>query len=227
MGILAMVTIFLLSGCATKRYVGEQITPVADRVSKTETRLGQAETKLGQNETRLGQTEGQIGQLDKRLVTDEGKIGAVEGNLGKTDAKAEKALSALGNLKFERRMVIDMKKGANFGLNSSTLSDQAKKEIDTFIGDLKGDMAGGENAVFLVAGYTDNSGSADSNYELGKRRAEIVGRYLVTQKKIDPLRVVTVSYGEDNPIADNKTRDGRAMNRRVEILVYSEVINSK
>jgi outer membrane protein OmpA-like peptidoglycan-associated protein len=106
------------------------------------------------------------------------------------------------------------------------LPPQAREEIDGFLSDLKGDLAGGENAVFLVTGHTDNAGSEDYNYELGRRRADTVSRYLVTQKKMDPLRVVTVSYGENAPVAENNTRDGRAKNRRVEILVYREAINS-
>ena len=116
--------------------------------------------------------------------------------MGEVDGKAERALTTLGSLKFERRLVIDMKDGANFGFNSAALPPQARKEIDGFLSDLKGDVAGGENAVFLVAGHTDNAGSEDVNYELGKRRADAVSRYLVTQKKMDPLRVVTVSYGK-------------------------------
>jgi OOP family OmpA-OmpF porin len=119
-----------------------------------------------------------------------------------------------------------MKEGANFGFNSSVLPPQARKEIDGFLSDLKGDLSGGENAVFLVTGHTDNAGSEDYNYELGRRRADTVSRYLVTQKKMDPLRVVTVSYGENVPVAENSSRDGRAKNRRVEILVYREAINS-
>ena len=76
----------------------------------------------------------------------------------------------------------------------------------------------------LIKGHTDSSGPQDINYELGKRRADAVSRYLIVQKKIDPLRVVTVSYGETSPVAPNDTRDGRAKNRRVEILVYKEKI---
>ena len=71
-----------------------------------------------------------------------------------------------------------MKEGANFGFNSAALPPRRKKEIDGFLSDLKGDMAGGENAVFVVAGHTDNTGSEDLNYELGKRRADAVSRYL-------------------------------------------------
>jgi peptidoglycan-associated lipoprotein len=212
-GMLSLSAAFILSGClATRDWVKEQVDPLSGRVS--------------QNENRLGKAEGEIGQLGGRMTTAEGKLTNVEGKLGEVDSKAERALSTLGNLKLERRVVIDMKDGANFGFNSAALPPQAKTEIDGFLSDLKGDLAGGENAVFLVAGHTDNAGPDDYNYELGKRRAEAVSRYLVTQKKMDPLRVVTVSYGKSSPIAENNTREGRAKNRRVEILVYREAINS-
>ena len=90
------------------------------------------------------------------------------------------------------------------------------------------DVGGGQVVCgsHLGSGHTDNAGSEDYNYELGRRRADTVGRYLVTQKKMDPLRVMTVSYGENSPVAENNSRDGRAKNRRVEILVYREAINS-
>ena len=208
-----LVAAFLLSGClATRDWVREQMDPLSGRVSE--------------NENRIGKAEGQIGQLGSRMTAAEGKIGSVEGKVGEVDGKAERALTTLGNLKFERRLVVDMKEGANFGFNSAALPPQARKEIDGFLSDLKGDLAGGENAVFVVAGHTDNAGSEDLNYELGKRRADAVSRYLVTQKKMDPLRIVTVSYGENSPATDNNSRDGRAKNRRVEILVYREAINS-
>lgn len=214
-GMLTVMAVFVFTGCATKKYVGEQIAPVADRVT--------------QAEGKIGQTEGQVAKLGDRVTASEGKIAKVEGDLSKVDAKAEKvekALAAFGNLKFERRLTIDMKGDANFEFNSAELTDAAKQKIDGFISGLKADIASSDTAVFLVAGHTDNKGSDDVNYEYGKRRAEIVSRYLVTQKKINPLRIVTASYGETSPVADNNTRDGRAQNRRVEILVYREAINS-
>jgi outer membrane protein OmpA-like peptidoglycan-associated protein len=219
-GALAASGVFILSGClATRNWVKEQVDPVSGRVSQTENRLGQAEGQIGKLDGRMGAAEGKIGSVEGRLTSLDGKLTAVDG-------KAERALQTLGNLKFERRLVIDMKDGANFGFNSAVLPPQARKEIDGFLSDLKGDLAGGENAVFLVTGHTDNAGSEDYNYELGRRRADTVSRYLVTQKKMDPLRVVTVSYGENAPAAENNSRDGRAKNRRVEILVYREAINS-
>ncbi len=200
-------------GCvATRDWVREQMDPLAGRVSQSETRLGQAES--------------QITGLGGRVAAVEGKLGEFDGRLGGIDAKAEKALSGLANLRLERRAVIDMKEGANFAFNSANLPMQARKEIDGFLSDLKGDPNGTEGTIFLIAGHTDSAGSDDYNYELGKRRADAVSRYLITQKKLDPLHVVTVSYGKTAPAADNSTAKGRAKNRRVEIFVYREGITS-
>jgi outer membrane protein OmpA-like peptidoglycan-associated protein len=174
----------------------------------------------------LNQTETQLGGLGGRVGGVEGKLGQVEGRIGQVDAKTEKALASIANLRLERKFVIDMKEGANFAFNSSNLPASARKEIDGFLSDLKGDAAGTDNTVFLVAGHTDNAGSDDYNYELGRRRADAVTRYLVTQKKLDPLHVVTVSYGESAPMVENNSTQNRAKNRRVEILVYKEAINS-
>jgi peptidoglycan-associated lipoprotein len=205
--------IALMQGClATRDWVREQVDPVSGRVSQTE--------------TRLNQTEGQVGSLGGRMTGAETKLGQVDGRIGQVDAKTDKALNALANLRLERRFVIDMKDGANFGFNSFNLPSEAKKELDGFLSDLKGDPSGMEGAVFLVAGHTDSVGSEDYNYELGKRRADSVSRYLITQKKMDPLRVVTVSYGKTAPAAENNTSQGRAKNRRVEILVYRDAITS-
>lgn len=67
-----------------------------------------------------------------------------------------------------------------------------------------------------LSGYTDNTGRADSNLELSKRRANAVKQYLV-DKGIDASRLTADGYGIANPIADNNTRAGRAQNRRVEL----------
>ena len=181
---------------------------------------------MSKTEGRLDQVDGQISSLGNRVGGIEGKLGQFEGRLGQTDAKADKALNAIANLRLERKVVIDMKDGANFAFNSASLPASAQREIDSFMSDMKGD-ATGDNAIFVVAGHTDNAGSDSYNYDLGKRRAEAVSRYLILQKKVDPMRVTPVSYGESTPVADNSTPQGRAKNRRVEILVYREGITSE
>ncbi len=138
------------------------------------------------------------------------RVSAVETHLGQTDAKADEALDRLDHLRLEKRFVLDLKEGANFSLNSDALTADVRRQIDGFLSDLKET----DDAVFLVAGHTDSTGPDGHNYELGQKRAASVARYL------------TVSYGENSPLADNTTAEGRRKNRRVEILVYKEAIRS-
>lgn len=150
------------------------------------------------------------------------RVSAVETHLGQTDAKADEALDRLDHLRLEKRFVLDLKEGANFALNSDALTADVRRQIDGFLSDLKET----DDAVFLVAGHTDSTGPDGHNYELGQKRAASVARYLITHDGIDPLRVTAVSYGENSPLADNATAEGRRKNRRVEILVYKEAIRS-
>jgi peptidoglycan-associated lipoprotein len=209
----ALGSLLLMQGCiATRDWVKEQMDPVSNRVSTNEQKLAQAENQIGTLSNRTTGVENKLGQF-------EGRLGQFDGRLGQVDAK-------LANLRLERRFVIDMKEGANFAFNSANLPAQAQKEIDGFLSDLKGDAAGADGTIFLIAGHTDNVGSENVNYELGKKRADAVSRYLITQKKMDPLKVIPVSYGESAPLQDNSSSQGRAKNRRVEILVYRDGITS-
>jgi len=69
-----------------------------------------------------------------------------------------------------------------------------------------------------IEGHTDNSGTAAGNQKLSERRAAAVKAYLVT-KGISADRMITAGYGQSRPIADNKTAEGRAANRRVEFKI--------
>ncbi len=82
------------------------------------------------------------------------------------------------------------------------------------------DLMKENNFDLKLSGYTDNTGNADSNLELSKRRANAVRAYLIDQG-IDGGRISADGYGIANPVADNSTREGRAANRRVELeIIY-------
>ena len=196
----------LTQGCiATQGWVKEQMQPVSAQVSTYDERLTQAEH--------------QITNLSGRLT-------GVEGTLRVVDAKSEQALNAIANLKVERRVVIDVKDGATFGVGSANLPKKAKKEIDAVLSDLKSQPGGMDATTIVVAGHTDNAGSPDYNYGLGQQRAKAVAQYLTTRTTTDPLQVIPVSYGESAPLSTNSTANGRSKNRRVEILVYRDVVTS-
>jgi len=157
-----------------------------------------------------------------------GQLGSMDKRINETDAKADRALAGLGNLRLEDKLVLGMKEGATFSFNSSGLSKQAKGEIDRFFKEMEeregGSQVAAEERVYVITGHTDSVGKPDYNYELGQRRAERVAGYLVSEKGVDPMRVHAVSYGDSKPLADNKTSTGRKDNRRIEILVYQQKI---
>ena len=156
----------------------------------------------------------------------EGKLKPITGQLNNTDAKADRALAKLQNLRLEQQLVLDSGNGPTFAFGSAALSENAKRKIDGFVEDLEGPANSGSASgrLFVVAGHTDSVGGEDYNYALGQQRAERVAGYLVSKEGVAPTQVRVVSYGASKPIADNSTSGGRRSNRRVEILVYQEQI---
>jgi OOP family OmpA-OmpF porin len=72
-----------------------------------------------------------------------------------------------------------------------------------------------------ISGHTDSIGSDSYNLKLSNQRANAVREYFIRYHSIDPGRLIAVGYGETQPIADNRTRSGRDMNRRIEFKVLS------
>ncbi len=103
---------------------------------------------------------------------------------------------------------------AFFDFNKSVLKPEAKAKLDDLVGKLKGISL----EVIIAVGHTDAVGGDAYNQKLSVRRAESVKAYLVT-KGIEPNRIYTEGKGKKQPVADNKTAEGRAKNRRVEIEV--------
>lgn len=103
---------------------------------------------------------------------------------------------------------------AFFDFDKSVLKAEGKAKLD----DLVSKMGGINLEVIIAVGHTDSVGSDAYNQKLSVRRSEAVKAYLV-QKGIEKNRVYTEGKGEKQPVADNKTSEGRAKNRRVEIEV--------
>jgi OOP family OmpA-OmpF porin len=101
-----------------------------------------------------------------------------------------------------------------FDFDKSVIKPEGKAKLD----DLSGKVKGINLEVVIAIGHADSIGSDAYNQKLSVRRAESVKAYLVS-KGIEPNRVYTEGKGEKQPVADNKTREGRAKNRRVEIEV--------
>ncbi|HIP37022.1 MAG TPA: OmpA family protein [Crocinitomix sp.] len=113
---------------------------------------------------------------------------------------------------------VEIMKRAQKGLFFNTGSAVIKQESYPVLDNVYSLMEKNPNLKISIEGHTDNTGSAEGNKKLSQQRADAAKAYLVN-KGIDASRISTTGYGQDKPIADNSTKEGRQKNRRVEFIL--------
>ena len=213
------VALSVAPACATKKFVRTSVGEVNDKV-------GTMGKSLEETQERVRTAEGRIVEVDSKAVA--ANESASRANAAAADAsnkagevgtKAE-ARSA-GIEKEARKLIFETvlsEDRGKFKLGKADLPDDAMGAIDQMVAQLKADP----KAVWVeIEGHTDNVGDTRYNESLGMQRAESVKRYLYEKHQVPLHKINVISYGEEKPIAPNKTRDGRSQNRRVVIKVLA------
>ncbi|MGQ9496057.1 MAG: OmpA family protein [Thermoanaerobaculaceae bacterium] len=201
---VAFGVVLWTTGCATKEYVQEQVAQ-SQKVT---------EAKIAEVQKQVEATQMDVANLKKSDAEQNAKIAELSETAREALARAEEAGKlAKGKFLFEVTLSDDV---VHFGFNKSDLSAEAKAALDAFAQKVK---AENKNVFIEVQGHTDSIGSEKYNLELGQARADAVVRYLNMQHGLPLHRMNAISYGEYKPVADNKTADGRAKNRRVTLVV--------
>ena len=107
--------------------------------------------------------------------------------------------------------------GVTFHSGSADLTEASKQILN----ELAMQLRQVSDTEYEVAGYTDSKGRSDTNLKLSQQRADAVVDYLSNNLPIDAVKLTAVGYGEEDPIADNETSEGRAKNRRVELQILT------
>jgi peptidoglycan-associated lipoprotein len=208
--------------CATKKFVNTQVGQVSGKVDTLSQSLEQTQERTRQNEAK-------IGEVDQKAQAAQGSANQAQQAASQADQKAVQAgeSARMASTKVEEldkyskrimyEVVLSESSGA-FKFNKTTLPDETKAKIDQLVSQIKADPKG---AYFEIEGHTDNVGDATVNEKIGLERAEAVKRYLYEQHQIPLHRMNVISWGETKPATDNKTKDGRAENRRVVIRVLA------
>lgn len=194
-----LMVVVVLTGCATS---GDIDRKIAESQAQTDKKIDSVSGQVEELQQKQKETDARMAQLSQEAKD-------------ALQRATEAGVLAKGQVVFEQSFSEDRVK---FKINSYELDAKSKEALDEFAGRVK---ALQEAYYVEVQGHTDDTGTSRLNDELGQRRAEAVRRYLSRQHGISLNRMSTISYGDTLPVAPNKTRAGRAQNRRVVIVVLS------
>jgi len=226
------------TGCATKKYVAKTIAPVESRVTGTETKNGEQDKQITAHGTQIEELDRDLSRTKEKLNDADSKAVAAGDAARQADAKAAQAAQAadVANKNAEGARTF-ASNGINqlghtvdamnnyqmaktvtvlFAVNQAKLTDDAKAQLDEFAKS----AAGMERFMVEVQGFTDKTGAVSYNESLSERRAQAVARYLAVEQKLPVRAINQLGAGYALPVADDKTRDGRKQNRRVEVRLY-------
>ena len=210
------------TACATKKFVRTSVGEVNDKVDSLGRSLEETQERTRQNEAKIADVDKntQAAQqaakaADDKAVAANSAASAAANTANGAVTKADEIDKASKKLVFE--VVLNEDQG-NFKFGKTVLPDEAKQKIDEMVASLKQDP---KNIYLEIEGHTDNIGDKVTNERIGLARADAVKRYLYEAYQIPLHKMNVISYGKDKPVAPNKTKAGRAQNRRVVIKVLA------
>ena len=240
LGLAAVFAALTSVGCATKKYVRETIAPVQTKVADIEKKdaaqdsaivdlgkgVSRADERAQGADSKAGDAAREAARANDQAALASKQAGAAQSTADKGVAQATQAERSVGTLGNRVENMDNFKLASTeavlFGLGKSELSEEAEAQLDAFAAK----AAPMKHYIVEVQGFTDSTGAPAANIELSRRRAAAVVRYLTLDKKIPLFRVNTIGYGKASPAADNKTRDGRKQNRRVEVKLFAPDLGS-
>jgi len=225
-GVVILAGLMVLSGCATRKYVRLQTEALEPSIKEAQNGVKENAERIDAVDKRAQQG---IAGFDTKVTAAQQAAAAAATAAQAADRKADTANQGVQTANNRINTLETTVRNINvnpldnytqsdsqavtFAFNKASLTNDAKSALDKVAGTVSGLRAGYQ---LEIEGFTDSVGSEQYNIGLSQRRAESVQRYLVT-KNVPLYRVSIVGLGKENPVADNKTDNGRAQNRRVEV----------
>jgi len=208
-------------GCASKNYVKQQTTPLINKTNELDDLTAQNTKAIKEVDAR---TQAAIQDVNTKTAAVEQKTQAAAQqatdaqNLADTATRRVDVLqNTVANLD-NYRVVTET--SVHFAFDKDNLTKDAKSALDQ----LASDVANTKGYIITVEGGTDSVGSEEYNYGLSQRRADSVIQYLASQHNIPAHKIYLVGLGKDKPADSNKTREGRAKNRRVDVRLMTNAV---
>lgn len=241
MKIAAVAGLSLLgTACATKKYVAQTVAPIDARVTGTETKNTEQDKQIADHGKSLEELDRGLSRTKEQLKDTDAKAVAANEAASKADQKADGAWKAADGAKSLAQQGLDANaqlartvdamnkyqvlktETVLFQVNRALLTDEGKTQLS----ELAKSSEGLDRYIIEVQGYTDKTGTPEINERLSQQRAQEVARFLANEYKIPVRSISLLGSGYAQPVADDKTREGRKLNRRVEVRLYVPEANT-
>jgi len=208
-------------GCSSKNYVRQQTTPLINKTNELDDLTAKNTNAIKDVDARAQQG---IQEVNAKTAEVDQKAQSAAQQAGQAQTVADSAVhrvdvlqNAVANLDNYR---IVTETSVHFGFDKDNLTKNAQDALDQ----LANDVPNTKGFIITVEGGTDSVGSSEYNYSLSERRADSVIQYLASKHNIPAHKIYLVGLGKDKPVDDNKTRDGRAKNRRVDVRLMTNTV---
>src|SRR6201997_4044756 len=201
-------------GCSSKNYVKQQTTPLINKTNELDDLTAKNSRDIKDADARA---QAGIQAVNAKAAEVDQKAQTAGQNASSAQQVADAANTRVGVL---TNTVLNLdnyhavaETSVKFGFDKDNLTSKAKEALDQ----LATSISGTKGYIITLEGGTDSVGPADYNYDLSQRRANSVIQYLASQHNIPAHKIYVIGLGKDKPVESNKTSDGRAKNRRVDV----------
>src|SRR5215470_13997037 len=201
-------------GCASKNYVRNETTPLINKTNELDDLTAKNTKDIKDVDARaqagIQAVQAKASEVDQKALA-AGKAADDAQNTANVATKRVDTLTqTVVNLDNYRPVA---ETSVHFGFDKDNLTKKAKEALDQ----LATDIPNTKGYIVTLEGGTDSVGPSDYNYDLSQRRANSVIQYLASQHNIPAHKIYLIGLGKDKPVESNKTTDGRAKNRRVDV----------
>jgi len=208
-------------GCTTKNYVKQQTTPLINKTNELDDLTAKNSKDIKDVDARA---QAGIQAVNEKTEAAEQKAQTANQNATAAQQTADAAnkrvtvlTNEVANLDNYRAVA---ETSVKFGFNKDNLTPKAMAALDQ----LAANIAATKGYIIALEGSTDSVGPADYNYDLSQRRANSVVQYLASKYNVPAHKIYVIGLGKDKPLESNKTREGRADNRRVDVRLMTNTV---
>lgn len=221
--VLLAATMAVSVGCASKNYVRQQTTPLINKTNELDDMTAKNSRDIKDVDQRaqagIQQAQAKAAEVDQKAQAAGQQATQAQTMADNAVHRVDTLQNAVANL--DNYHVVNQST-VLFGFDKDNLTKQAKDELDQ----LASAVPNTKGYIITVEGGTDSTGPADYNYALSQRRADAVIQYLASQHNVPAYKIYLIGLGKDKPADSNKTREGRAKNRRVDVRLMTNTTDN-